>query len=169
MRASALTFGLLALGGCGHGRQAKAPASACLHQVQTVIAQYLAVPAHSVAAMSTTSSAATPECDFRVAAGRSAARVKVSATIDSGPQAEFRFQRTVEEQGQQFGSVRLAAPPEDVRGIGLDADWFPDQTELMTTDGKRLITVTVSWPAANPKRWRAIAERVARVYVDTRP
>lgn len=58
--------------------------------------------------------------------------------------------------------MRTAAPPQAVPGMGLDADWFADHTELMTTDGVRLTSVNVHWPGATEARARALAEVLAR-------
>ncbi|MGZ4174171.1 MAG: hypothetical protein ACXVQR_06810, partial [Solirubrobacteraceae bacterium] len=106
------------------------------------------------------SSTAAPECDLTVAK-----LARLTTTVDSAPQAYFRLERAVVEDGQHFGNVRTAAPPQTVPGVGLDADWFPDHTELLTTDGARLISVTVHWPGATQARARALAEALARTYL----
>ena len=87
------------------------------------------------------------------------------ANVDNGPQPYFRLERTIVEAGQQFGAVRTAAPPQSVTGLGLDAAWFPDEMKLMTTDGVRLITVTINWPGTSGARRRALARATARDYL----
>lgn len=89
--------------------------------------------------------------------------------FESGPAAlglhakgARRDRAAAPQEGQHFGDVRTA---QTVPGMGLDADWFPDRTELMTTDGARLISVTVSWPGAKESRARALAEALARTYL----
>ncbi len=59
----------------------------------------------------------------------------------------------------------MAPAPQDISGVGLDADWFPPQQHLMTTDGVRLITATVDWPAMPGSRRIAIAIAMARPYL----
>jgi hypothetical protein len=49
--------------------------------------------------------------------------------------------------------------------VGLDASWFPDQNQLMTTDAARLITVEVDWRGARQRRSIALAAQVARIYL----
>lgn len=111
----------------------------------------------------TTSSQATPECDLRVVlpGGRA---VRLATTLDSSPQPYTRLERPVVEASQQFSSVALAMP-QDVTHLGLDADWFPGQSQLMTTDWHRLITVTVEWRAASQRRRRALGEATARAFL----
>jgi hypothetical protein len=108
------------------------------------IAQLLATSSGSIKATATTGCNAIPECDFAVrsADGR---RVFVVANIDASGQAYQRLERTAVEAGQQFGAVRTFTPLQNVPGLGLDADWFPDHTKLMTTDGVRLLSVPVDW------------------------
>jgi hypothetical protein len=105
------------------------------------------------------SNASTPQCVFRAAA------VKVTVVVDSYPQPYQRLERAAVENGQQFGAVRLEAAPESVTGIGLDAWWFPTEQQLMTTEGRRLITVIVAWRGVRARRREALAEGVARHYL----
>jgi hypothetical protein len=46
-----------------------------------------------------------------------------------------------------------------------DADWFPLEAGLTTTDGTHLITIGVSWPGVTAGRRRHAAEDVARIYL----
>jgi hypothetical protein len=108
-----------------------------------------------------------PQCDFKVRPARSD-EVAVSATIDTAPQAYVRLERAAVEAGQRFSNTSVVAAPVSVAGLGLDAQWFPADAKLMTTDGARLITVVVSWPAANDARKRSLAESVARPYLEKR-
>ncbi|MEA2145454.1 MAG: hypothetical protein QOG59_1041, partial [Solirubrobacteraceae bacterium] len=50
-------------------------------------------------------------------------------------------------------------------GIGLDAFWFPAVSQFMTTDGVRLVAVTVTVPGARQARLSALGKAVARPYV----
>ncbi|MEA2159169.1 MAG: hypothetical protein QOD66_1549 [Solirubrobacteraceae bacterium] len=84
--------------------------------------------------------------------------------LDGSPQAYQRLERTIVEDGQQFGTARSFAAPVAVPGLGLDAAWLPDQSTLITTDGRRLISVRVSWAARRAPR-RALAQALARRYL----
>jgi len=107
------------------------------------------------------------QCTYgaRVGDGR---RVVVTVNVDTGAQAYFRLERTVVEASQVFSTVRLIAAPQQVPGIGLDADWFPAERQLMTTDGRRLLTVSVGWGGATESRRRALVEAVVRPYLGRR-
>lgn len=91
----------------------------------------------------------------------------VVAQLDSAPQAFARLEREAVETGQNviWRHLGPAAYPQDVPHLGLDADWFPTEAKVMTTDGLRLITVSINWPAANAARRRGVAELVARTYL----
>jgi hypothetical protein len=102
-----------------------------------------------------------PQCAFGVR-GRP---VSVTANVDSSPQAYFRLERTAVEATQMLFPGQVAPPPQQISGLGLDADWFPGTSRLMTTDGKRLVTVTVSWADTASARQLALAEAVARPYM----
>ena len=91
----------------------------------------------------------------------------IIANVDSSPQPYFRLDRTYEEAAQVFTPGRLIPPPQNVPGLGLEADWFPMQSQLMTTDGYRLITMSFSWPRATQKQERALGEAVSRTYLHT--
>jgi hypothetical protein len=127
------------------------------------VARFLGVGEAAVSARVTTSSQATPECDLRVplSGGRT---VVVATTLDSSAQPYTRLERTVVEDSQQFSSAPLAMP-QNITHLGLDADWFPQPGQLMTTDGRRLVTVTVDWKAASGRRRRELAEAAARRFL----
>ncbi len=73
-------------------------------------------------------------------------RVTVIVNVDSSPQPYARLERAIVEDGQQFGTQRTFAPPQTVPHLGLDASWFPDLDQLLTSDGHVLLGVTVQWP-----------------------
>jgi hypothetical protein len=160
----------LALGGCGgSARTAKphahraAQAPVCAPAASAAVARFLGVGEAGVSARVTTSSQATPECDLRVMehGGRV---VRVATALDSSPQPYFRLERTVVEASQQFSSVKLPFP-QHIAHLGLDAAWFPGPGQVMTTDGHRLVTVTVKWPDAPARRRRALAEATAKRFL----
>lgn len=150
--------------GCGGGGGARKPTHAARPSVCVAAARELVAHASGapVAQRQSTGNNAQPQCTYR------AGHVRVVANIDSSPQPYERLERAVVEAQQQFGAVRTEAPPERVAGLGLDADWFPREHQLMTTDGRKLITMTVAWPHARRARMRALARAVARVYLGRR-
>ena len=89
------------------------------------------------------------------AAGR---RLVVIVNVDSSPQPYARLERAIVENGQQFGTERTFAPPQTVSHLGLDASWFPDLDQLLTTDGTCLITISVHRPVAGGGRSGAMRE-----------
>jgi hypothetical protein len=128
-----------------------------------VVARAAHLATAAVSEKATTGNNASPECHF---AGRNGARrVLVVVNVDSSPQPYQRLERTIVEDGQQFGTERNFTPPVTVPKLGLDAAWLPDQAKLLTTDGRSLITVTVAWPGQKRARQLALAELMARRYV----
>jgi hypothetical protein len=145
-------------GSTSAGVRAPAP-SVCSSSARADVARAASVSADAVSEKPGTSSQATPQCAFR------AGSLKVLAIVDSGPQPYFRLERTVVEAQQQFGTVRLEPAPVHIGGLGLDADWFPKEMQIMTTDGDRLITVGVTWHKVPTKRRIALAKVIAHTYL----
>jgi hypothetical protein len=68
--------------------------------------------------------------------------VRADVMVDTNPQALVRFNRAAVERGQNAAWTHTKAKaPQRVEGLGAGADWFPADHELLTTDGKRLISV----------------------------
>lgn len=84
--------------------------------------------------------------------------------VDTDPQPYFVLERTAVEASQQFATVREVAAPVQVPHIGLDAYWYADAQQFQTTDGVRLITVTVSGVGAAARQER-LAIAAARPYL----
>ncbi len=158
------TVSLLLCAGCGRAHSSNVQSAArarsvCLAAASVILGRAAEVPSTSVHAVAATGNNAQPEC--RLAAGPARAVVNV----DASPQPYQRLERTIVEDGQQFGTVRNFSPPVAVAGIGLDAAWLPDQNRLITADRTRLVSVTVDWPAASPVRRRALAAALGRSYL----
>jgi hypothetical protein len=149
------------LTGCG---RAGGRPSVCAAGARTAVAGRLGVPASAVSQRVSTGNNAMPQCVL-TARRPAAAPVVVTVNVDTGPQPYFRLERTAVEAAQQFGTVRLYAPPQQISGLGLDADWFPDGDYAMTTDGRRLITATIGWPRSSQAQRRALAETAARSFL----
>lgn len=159
----------LALVGCGTTSRSSAtstktamhpkPPLVCMPAAGVVIARVTGVAAGALGARATTGSNSEPECDFR------GPGVSVAVNVDSSPQPYQRLERTIDEDGQQFGTVRDFAPPVTVPKLGLDAAWVPDQSMLLTTDGRNLLSITVAWRGKKQARQIALATLVARKYL----
>jgi hypothetical protein len=172
---------LLAVCGCGHSAPvsstttrhastsarvtaSSAPVTACRPDARTAIAGFLAVAPGSIAVAASTGNNAMPQCSYtvRVPGHR---RVQAIANVNTGPQPYFVLERTAIEAAQEFTATRLVAAPEAVTKLGIEADWFPAETQLMATDGLRLITVSISWPHTPQSRQRALAKALTRIYL----
>jgi hypothetical protein len=93
-------------------------------------------------------------------------RISVVVNLDSAPQPYARLEREIVEDGQQFGQVRGFSAPQTVSHLGLDAAWLPDLSQLITTDGVRLVTVTVGWRGSRMPMRRALARTEAKLYLE---
>jgi hypothetical protein len=159
----------LALVGCGASSRSSTtstkaavrpkPPSVCAPAAGAVIARDAGVGVGVLTARATMGNNAEPECHFR------GPRVSVVVNVDSSPQPYQRLERTIEEDGQQFGTQQNFTPPVTVPKLGLDAAWVPDQSKLLTTDGKSLLTITVAWRGEKRARQVALATLVARRYL----
>jgi hypothetical protein len=174
-KALPLLAAALALQGCGHAstakHAAKRPASRastiCLPAARQAMARFLTIEPSLIAAAQSVGNNAMPQCSFtaRTSAGT---RVAAVANVDNGPQPYFRLERTAVEASQQFASQRTIVLPSPVPRLGMDAWWFPTQVQIMTTDGLRLITVSITWPHAPQQRESALAKAVAQTYLKPR-
>jgi hypothetical protein len=136
----------------------------CLPAAIDAVARYLDVSPASIARARQTGNNAMPQCSLRAHPAH-APKLHLIANIYDGPQPYFVLERTAVEAGQQFTTRRMIAAPVAVTRLGLDADWFPAQKQLMSTDGKRLITVTVGWHGVSVSRQRALARAALAPYL----
>ncbi len=139
----------------------------CASVAVAAVARATSLPARTIVASTFTAAGGEASCRFsaRRSSGRS---LDVIAELDSAPQAYFRFEREVVEYGQNvlWHSEGAAAYPRSIPHLGLDADWFAAADQLLTTDGVRLITVSVnSAPASAPGGAERIATALARTYI----
>jgi hypothetical protein len=147
-----------------HVRAATPPPTPCLAGPRRAMARFLAVAAGRIALTASIGSNSMPQCSFSLrVAGE--ARVQATANVDSGPQPYFVLERAAIEAAQMFTVSRMIAAPQAVTGLGIEADWFPAETQLMATDGIWLITVSVTWHRGARGRRRALAEVLARTYL----
>jgi hypothetical protein len=92
-------------------------------------------------------------------------RLVLTANVDTSPQPYFRLERTAVEAYQMFAPTGAAQPPRPVDRLGLEAYWFPDRTQLMSTDGTRLVTVVLAWRHSQQARQQALAVAASRPYL----
>jgi hypothetical protein len=165
-----LTAAAVLLTGCGSSSRRVAkrgPPAVCAPAARTATASSLSVAPGTIAASTSTGNNGSPQCTFKAqtAAG---ARVRLVANVNSGPQPYFILERTAIEASQQFGTGGFSNAAVPVSGLGIDAYWFAGTTQLMSTDGVRLITVTVSWHGVTQRQRRALATAVSRTYLRAR-
>lgn len=124
-----------------------APPSGCLPAVSAAFAADTG--ATTVASRPTPADLGLVGC-HNVAGGAAA-----TVTVDSNPQAALRFNNTVEERDQvSLWSHNPQDSPRALTGIGQGADWIPSERLILSTDGKRLVSVQI--------RSRPHAQRTAR-------
>jgi hypothetical protein len=141
-----------------------APAGPCQPAPRAAVARFLHVAPASIAIATGTGNDGNPQCTYatRLPSGK---RASFSADIYSGPQPYFVLERTIVEASQPFTPQRLSPAPQAVTGLGLEASWFPNRDQLMSTDGLKIITVTVAWPGASVRREIAVATVLSRPYL----
>lgn len=137
-------------------------ATICTARGRDAIARFLHVTPGSLSQRSVTANSSYPECAFGARFG--GRRVTVTAEVDTEPSAYAVLERTIIESSQIFPQRNHPAP-QHVGRLGLDASWFPEVKQLMTTDAVRLIIVTIDWRPAPTARRVALAVAVARSYL----
>lgn len=168
-------FAALLASGCGGSSSAKKDASGahpatplhatvCQPVAQDAVAQFLGVQAASIKLKPSVGNNTMPQCSFAVPLGGKR-HVTLLVNDNTGPQPYFVLERTAIEAAQVFTADRLIAAPVAVTGLGIEADWFPAENQLMATDGLKLITVTVDWRHSSLARQRAVAEAILRPYL----
>lgn len=153
-------------GGAAGRRTAQAQPGPCSTAARAELARAAGQPLAAVTGRSFTAPSGAASCRF--AARRPGARpLGVVAGIDSAPQAYARLEREAEEYSQNvlWAHRGAGAYPRSVARLGMDAYWFPADRRVLTTDGKRLVEIIVSWPGASAGRQRELAEALARGYV----
>lgn len=165
---SAALPALLALAGCGGG-QAERPAAAptpahhAAARGPCVAAARAAVAPAGVTTRVTAVSPGMATCVYE------APRARIDVAIDSNPQAFTRFDRAVVERAQNAAwSHNQAKAPQLLERVGMGADWFPADRQLLTTDGRRLISVTFVRTGLREHARRRLARAMARATLAAR-
>jgi hypothetical protein len=181
LRAPAIGLSTLVLGlslvtvGCGgaahsgaHANPARAVAlpAPCSAQARRALARSSGIAVDSVLSSPLTSSGGAASCRFS-ARDRARGSLAVVAELDSAPQAYYRLDREVVEFGQNviWDHLGARAYPGPISHLGLAADWFPSENQLLTTDGVRLITIIVSSLPADAGGGARVAASLARTYL----
>jgi hypothetical protein len=140
-----------------------APPPICTAKAKAAILRVEHIPADALSTRAAKAGSGYPECVFTLRM-RGRRLVRVTVQDDTAPDAYAVMERTVEE-AVQIWPVRFQSPPQHIDGLGIDADWFPEEQHLMTTDAVRLITATVEWPRGRLAQKVALAVAAARPYL----
>lgn len=176
MRAFILVLPAVALIGCGSsssGPMASSPppTTAAVTSASPVASKPLPPPCghRAIKAIPGGVSSAEPFTARSSAAGcrLDGRELNAIVMVDSAPQPYYRLEREVVEFGQNvdWSKVPASAYPRTIKHLGLDANWFPLQNRLLTTDGVRLVTVKLHAPQLGPTERRAIATKMAGAYL----
>jgi hypothetical protein len=149
----------------GRRHQASPAGAVCIPATREALARFLEVSPARIKLAASVASNAMPQCALVAPAATSGRVVTVTVNVDNSPQPYFRLERTAVEAEQVFTPTRLVPAPVNITGVGLDAYWFPAQSQFMTTDGSRLITVSVTSPPIPQRREVPLAEELSRVYL----
>ncbi|MGH2849578.1 MAG: hypothetical protein ACRDLP_03080 [Solirubrobacteraceae bacterium] len=149
--------------GCG-GSSSPARPAVCRLKAQRAIARDLRIPLARVAYARSVANNGMPQCAFT---GRTTRRtVVVNVNVDNGPQPYFRLLRTVTEASQIFGVPPPGfRPPQGLSGMGPFASWFPNAQQLMATNYRLLLTVSVTWPGGGRNEEVALARSAIMPYL----
>lgn len=154
---AALAAGCL-ISACGSAAALRAP---CQAHARNVIAAAVHIRTAALSAERGVGNNSYPQCTY------SARGVSVTVNVYDGPQTYFLVERKAIETGQQagFSGGSSGIPVVQVPGIGKEAYWFPAHGEFLTTDGRRMVDVTVSVARAGPAALQALGETAARPYL----
>jgi hypothetical protein len=164
----------LAAGGCGgsdaaprsHRTTATAAGGACTSRALAELAAATAIPASAIRNARFVATDGSAGCQFS-AARAAGGPLAVTVEVNTAPQAYEHLDREVVEYGQGVIWFHLGehAYPVNIPGLGLETDWFPAESKLLTTDGVRLVTVVVSTSPRRAGSGQTLATELARRYL----
>jgi hypothetical protein len=140
-----------------------APPPVCSAKAKAAIVRVEHLSAGALSMRAAKAASGYPECKFTLRIPHRRA-VRLTVEDDNGPDAYAVLERTVDE-AVQIWPVRFQRPPQRIDHLGIDADWFPEEQHLMTTDAVHLITATVIWPKGTRNQKVALAVTAARTYL----
>jgi hypothetical protein len=102
-------------------------------------------------------------CSYDRRTPKAGACTAATVTINTNPQPFKDFQRWVVETTQNAGTARLGKDfaPQQVDGIGIEADWVPGTLTFETANNERWIAVQLRCPSSGPPSL-ALAESLAK-------
>lgn len=165
LRAALLTSAsviAVVLSGCGGGH--RQPPSICKPDARQLVAQTLRLSPGQVAVASSKGNNGMPQCTFRAKLPGGGA-FALTVNVDTSPEPYMVLSRTIEERAQGFTPTSRLPAPVGIMDLGLLASWFPDESALMSTDGVRLLTATLSWSGVRPSAKVRLATRISRLYL----
>ncbi|HEY3191846.1 MAG TPA: hypothetical protein VGJ61_03600 [Solirubrobacterales bacterium] len=174
MRKLILALLAAAIAGCGsssNGDRSTAPPASAQATTTSPATAGLAPPCSRRARAAVERVAGSPKAQpftspsLAAACRLEAGPLTVIARLDSAPQPYTRLERQVVEYGQNVLHSGRRSYPQSIKRLGLDADWLAAEDRLLTTDGVRLIDVKVRWRSASEAASKALAIRLARVYL----
>jgi hypothetical protein len=128
------------------------------------VAQTLALNSKQIATVPSTGNNGMPQCSFKTQL-KNGRRFNVTVNVDTSPQPYMVLSRTIVERQQVFSPKRLVPAPIAVLGLGLLASWFPDDQQLISTDGVRLVTTAVTWGRAKRDQQIRFATKLTRLFL----
>jgi hypothetical protein len=160
---------LAACGGSGPSRGVRAAAHVggeCTARGLARVAAASGIAAGAIATKHFTESDGSAACRF-TASRADGGPLSLTVDVDAAPQALNHLDREVVEysQGVIWFHLGAHAYPQTITHLGLTADWFPAKREVMTTDGDRIVNVTVASCPRRAGRGEALATAVARRYL----
>lgn len=165
----------LAAGGCGGAAHTAAHVtpsttaalpSPCFTRARRALARSSGIAVDSVVSSPFTAPSGAAGCRFSTR-DHAVGLLGVVAELDSAPQAYYRLEREVVEFGQNVVWAHLGerAYPVAIPHLGRDADWFPSENQLVTSDGVGLITIVVSSVPVDSGGGERVAASLARTYL----
>ena len=107
-----------------------------------------------------------PQCTMKTTMhGGTAVTVIANDELTQG--AYFIVERTIDEASQIFGPHRFSPAPVQVLHVGLESSWFPEEQWMVSTDGYRVVTVSVDWAGAKQAQKIDVTSRVTLTYLHT--
>ena len=165
----ALVLGLLAGCGAAHSKSGSGALSAyvrvaCSPRTVAVLARDSSQPRASIRAAAFIAPSGSEGCRYRAPGARGP---DVTVELDAAAQAYYRLDREVVEYSQNviWAHQSPKVYPQYIPRLGIEADWLPSPQELVSTDGLRVVSVSMSRWIARAGAAELAAEDVARLYL----
>lgn len=142
----------------------------CSAKARAILAHLAGVPVANVKQVHYTAPSGASSCRLTVT-GKHTGHLVVELEFDTAPQAYYRLEREAVEDAQAFATstTHTYPPPQALANVGLEADWFPGEQKAMTTDGKTLYSILITWPHVKMAREKALGAHIALALVGHTP